>query len=125
MRRMRRCLSGVGHRVYRKETFIGEVPDMNICGCLVHAMPERAAAVRSALEATAGVEVHAEAEDGRLVVVVEDTDHRYASETIMALHQIPGVVSLTLNFHHFEEPGAARIPAPEQSADGGLTHDNL
>ena len=52
---------------------------------------------------TQGVEVHAEAEDGRFVVVVEDTADRLASETIMDLHQIPGVISLSLTYHHFED----------------------
>ena len=58
-----------------------------------------------------GVEIHAKSDDGRFVIVVEDTGERRASETIMALHQIPGVVSLTLTYHHFEEPGGA-MPRP-------------
>ena len=77
---------------------------MNICGCLVHVARDDLAAARSAMEAMAGVEVHAQTEDGRLVVVVEDTKAAFASDTIMALHQIPGVYSLTLNYHHFEDP---------------------
>ena len=76
---------------------------MNICGCLVHVAPDRAEAARVAITETQGVEVHAEAEDGRFVVVVEDTSARLASETIMDLHQIPGVISLSLTYHHFEE----------------------
>ncbi|MEN9063467.1 chaperone NapD [Ponticoccus litoralis] len=36
--------------------------------------------------------------------MVEDTEAAFASDTIMALHQIPGVYSLTLNYHHFEDP---------------------
>ncbi len=76
---------------------------MNICGCLVHVAPERTAAARVAMAATGGVEVHAEGGDGRFVIVVEDTDRRPASETIMTLHQIPGVISLTLTYHHFED----------------------
>jgi len=82
---------------------------MNICGCLVHVTPERLCPARAAMEAMSGVEVHAEAEDGRLVVVVEDTEAAFASDTIMALHHVPGVISLTLNYHHFEEP-APRVP---------------
>ncbi len=55
------------------------------------------------MEKFRGVEVHAQSDDGRIVVVVEDTPDRFASETIMDLHQIPGVISLTLTYHHFEE----------------------
>lgn len=76
---------------------------MNICGCLVHVNRDLVDAARENMEQIHGVEVHAQTEDGRLVVVVEDTDQALASETIMALHQIPGVITLTLNYHHFED----------------------
>ncbi len=92
---------------------------MNICGCLVHATPDKVDRVSDAANAMAGVEVHARTEEGRLVVVVEDTEDRRASETIMEMHQIPGVVSLTLTYHHFEDPqdGATRQPQPALSSN--------
>jgi len=76
---------------------------MNICGCLVHTTPELASSAIMAMAAIKGVEVHARSDDGRIVIVVEDTPERFASETIMDLHQIPGVISLALTYHHFEE----------------------
>ncbi|SDD56552.1 chaperone NapD [Ruegeria marina] len=76
---------------------------MNICGCLIHVAPAALSEARPRIEGMNGVEIHAGTKDGRLVVVVEDTDDAYASDTIMALHQIPGVISLTLNYHHFED----------------------
>lgn len=85
---------------------------MNICGCLVHVAPGHTSAARSAMSAFDGVEVHAESDDGRFVVVVEDTSARLASEIIMDLHQVPGVVSLTLTYHHFEDLAETR-PRPE------------
>ena len=75
---------------------------LNICGCLVHAMPERADDIIAAINATEGSEVHAH-ENGRIVITVEDTDDRRASEQIMDLHQIPGVITISLTYHHFEE----------------------
>ncbi|MEN9063468.1 chaperone NapD [Ponticoccus litoralis] len=36
---------------------------MNICGCLVHVARDDLAQARSAMEAMAGVEVHAQTED--------------------------------------------------------------
>jgi len=75
---------------------------MNICGCLVHVSREALSGARAQMEGMAGVEVHAATPDGRLVVVVEDTAEAPASDIIMSLHQIPGVYSLTLNYHHFE-----------------------
>ncbi|GAB4289894.1 MAG: hypothetical protein Kow0058_09220 [Roseovarius sp.] len=76
---------------------------MNICGCLVHVAPAALPAARPRIEAMDGAEICAATADGRLVVVVEDTDTRPASDTLMALHQIPGVLSLTLHYHHFED----------------------
>lgn len=76
---------------------------MNICGCLAHVVPNHANAAARVMKDTPGVEVHAETEDGRFVIVVEDTPSRLASEIIMDLHQIPGVISLTLTYHHFED----------------------
>ena len=75
---------------------------MNICGLLVHVLPKRLADARALLSAIDGAEVHAAGSDGRLVVTVEDTPARRADQIIMDLHQIPGVVSVTLSYHHFE-----------------------
>jgi len=83
----------------------------NICGCLVHAMPEKVPTLVSAIEASECCEVHAH-EDGRIVVTVEDTDDRRASEIIMDMHQIPGVITVTLTYHHFE-PSGADAAAPQ------------
>ena len=86
---------------------------MNICGCLVHAIPERADFIGERLAAMTGVEVHARSDDARFVVVVEDTGTARASDLIMEIHQIPGVISVTLTYHHFEDlPGAEDAPAP-------------
>jgi len=79
---------------------------LNICGCLVHAMPEMTDSVIAAITAIEGGEVHAH-EDGRIVVTVEDTDDQRASDQIMEMHQIPGVLTVTLTYHHFEELAAS------------------
>lgn len=100
---------------------------MNICGCLVHVAPDRAAAAAAVIAATSGAEVHAAEEDGRFVVVVEDTAGRFASETIMDLHQIPGVISVALTYHHFEEQGPTPSQTPSVTSDqpnaGDPIHD--
>jgi nitrate reductase NapD len=75
----------------------------NICGVLVHTKPENLARVRGKLAALAGVEIHEEAPDGRLVVTVEDTPTSWAAETIQAFHEIEGVLSAALVYHHCDE----------------------
>lgn len=74
---------------------------INICGCLVHTTPERTADVIAAIETAEGSEVHGH-QDGRIVVTVEDTKAKRASDQIMDMHQIPGVLTVTLTYHHFE-----------------------
>lgn len=100
---------------------------MNVCGCLVHAAPDRAEICAEDICAMEGVEIHGQSGDGRFVVVVEDTPVRRASDTIMALHQIPGVLSVTLTYHHFEDladiPAEVLTHSPTQS--GAQPHDHL
>lgn len=88
---------------------------LNICGCLVHAMPEKTDEIIAAIEAAEGREVHAH-ENGRIVVTVEDTALKRASDSIMDMHQIPGVLTVTLTYHHFEELDAdsAEVPSLTQ-----------
>jgi nitrate reductase NapD len=96
---------------------------MNICGCLAHVVPDQADTAAQTMRDTPGVEVHAQSDDGRFVVVVEDTPDRLASEIIMDLHQIPGVISLTLTYHHFEDlaESAPHPEAPSQTTSRRLT----
>ncbi|WP_247738735.1 MULTISPECIES: chaperone NapD [unclassified Shimia] len=68
-------------------------------------MPERVSEIVADIKATEGCEVHAQ-EEGRIVTTVEDTETRRASEIIMDMHQIPGVITITLTYHHFEPSGA-------------------
>ena len=79
---------------------------LNICGCLVHALPEREDQVITAIAAMDGCEVHAN-ENGRVVVTVEDTGTKRASDQIMDMHQIPGVLTVTLTEPLGEHPAAA------------------
>jgi nitrate reductase NapD len=82
---------------------------LNICGCLVHALPHMTGDIIAAINATDGGEVHGH-KDGRIVITVEDVPGKRASDQIMDLHQIPGVLTVTLTYHHFEEPGAETAP---------------
>ena len=75
---------------------------MNISGVVVRAHPKHLATVQSQLGAMPGVEVHAATDDGRMVVTVED-DAANMVATINAFHDIKGVVSASLIYHHFDE----------------------
>ncbi len=47
-----------------------------------------------------GVEVHAGADIGKLVVTIEDTPLSQAADTIGELNQVPGVINATLIYHY-------------------------
>ncbi|HYD30020.1 MAG TPA: chaperone NapD [Azospirillaceae bacterium] len=74
----------------------------NVCGVLVHAQLQRLPAARAGLSALPGVEVHQVADDGRMILTVEDADGVTAAQTLAQLNQIEGVVSAALVFHHCE-----------------------
>ena len=67
-------------------------------------MPKRSGGVavdfnRQPLAALPGVEIHQEAEAGRLVVTAIDRDGAFALDQIAAINRIPGVVSTLLVYH--------------------------
>ena len=80
---------------------------MNICGVLVHAVPDRVDEVAAALARLPGVELHGRADAGRLIVTVEDTADGAASDALARIHALPGVVAAALVYHHFEPDGDA------------------
>jgi nitrate reductase NapD len=80
---------------------------MNIAGVVIHARPEKLAGVEAQLLKLPGVEVHATAEDGRMVVTVEDEESRLG-DTVMAFQNVDGVLSASLIYHHFEESEEAQ-----------------
>ncbi|MGW8227983.1 MAG: chaperone NapD [Gammaproteobacteria bacterium] len=80
---------------------------MNIAGVVIHARPEKLAGVEAQLLELPGVEIHATADDGRMVVTVEDEESRLG-DTVMAFHNVDGVLSASLIYHHFEDSEEAQ-----------------
>lgn len=78
----------------------------NVCGVLVHAMPERVGEVCAALALIDGVEVHETTKGGRVIVTLEDVPGMPAVEQLAEIHRLQGVVAAALVYHQFE-PDAA------------------
>lgn len=76
---------------------------MNISSVVVHAYPQKAAAVSRKLDEMDGVEVHARSPEGKLVVTIEKPDDDSISETLLILQLMPDVLSASMVFHQFEE----------------------
>ncbi len=75
----------------------------NICGLLVHAKPSHQESVAAALAALPGVEVQQTSDDGRMVVIVEDTEGVWAGDSITQISNIKGVLSSALVYHQSAE----------------------
>lgn len=79
---------------------------ISIAGMLVHANPERLEAVQQHLTHLPGVEVHAVTPEGKLVVTVDESETQTRGESLMRLHEIEGVLSASMIYHHFEHDAA-------------------
>ena len=79
---------------------------MNISGVVVRAFPEKIQAVEDILLSMEGVEVHGHNDDGRMVVTIEQTNTREASDVILQMQNVPGVLSTMMIYHQFEDEHA-------------------
>lgn len=83
---------------------------MNISSVVIRAHPDKLAAVQAALLAIPGVEIHAVTEASRLAVTLEDSSTGRAADTYVALHEIPGVLTVTLIYQYDDAEHGVAIP---------------
>lgn len=82
---------------------------MNIAGVLVNSHPDHVDSVRRALSAMRGVEVHAATPEGRIVVTVDDDSPDRLADRFRSFHDLSGVLSAAVVYHHFESDCAEEI----------------
>ena len=79
------------------------MPDtIHISSLVVHVRPDRCAAVRVAIAALAGAEVHAGTEDGKLVVVLETPSEAETLARIDAINDMQGTIAASLIYHEID-----------------------
>lgn len=76
---------------------------MDISSVVLWARPERRAGVRAWLGATPGVQIHADCDDGRFVLTIEDTPGRSAAEALLKLHDVDGVINASLVYRYCDD----------------------
>ena len=76
---------------------------MNITSAVVYATPPSRAQVRASLVALSGVEIHAETDDGRFIITVEDVPGTRSGETVMRLHQLDGVQFAAMVYQYSDD----------------------
>ena len=75
---------------------------LNITSIILGVAPKDATEVSAQLKKIDGVEVHAIADDGRMIVTIESGDEDNTSNTFEMIRQLPGVISAALVFHQYE-----------------------
>lgn len=75
---------------------------VNISSVILGVLPDGTDQVRKQLLALKGVEVHAVADDGRMIVSIESAAEDDTVGIFEAIRQSPGVLSASLVYHHYE-----------------------
>ena len=75
---------------------------VNICGVLVQTKPEKANFVAQTLTGISGVDVHHQTDNGQIVITIEDTRTRFASDIITEVNGVDGVLVASLVYHQCE-----------------------
>lgn len=75
---------------------------MNISGLIVYAQPASFAKLRASLAEIPGVEVHATASEGRMVVTVERPTDGEMTGVFDRIGALDGVAATALVYHHDE-----------------------
>lgn len=73
---------------------------MSILGCLLRVKTEKLSHVLAVLKVTEGVDVAINGGDGRLVMVIEDTQTIGAAQTFAAISLLPDVLSSLLVYEY-------------------------
>jgi len=76
---------------------------MKIVSLVLKFLPERADEVRAGIEAVPGASVANDAGDGRMIVVVEDGEGYSTADSIIKVHHVPHVMSVTLAYEYSDE----------------------
>lgn len=86
--------------------------EYNICGVVIHAMADKIDKIEHTLAQTTGIEVHANTEQGRLVVTVESEDSQYVADTIDSFKDIDGVLTASMIYQFCDKPNTTNQGAP-------------
>ena len=75
---------------------------INICGVLLQTKPEKADFVIETLTDIAGVDIHHQTDNGQIIITIEDTETRFASDIITDVSGVDGVLVASLVYHQSE-----------------------
>jgi len=76
---------------------------INVCGVLIHTLPEHSASVKLELETEPGVEVHSVTDDGRLIVTIEKDTQEETGHTLNHFSGMENVITASFIYQYFDQ----------------------
>ncbi len=76
---------------------------MKIVSLVLKYLPAERAAVQQAVEQVSGASVAHDQGDGRMLVLIEDGEGYAVSDSIIQVHQVPHVMSVTLAYEYSDD----------------------
>ena len=77
--------------------------EVHISSMIVLASPNGLQSVKNAIETLHGVEIHAESDSGKLVVVLESDSQTYTTDVIDKINNFEHVLSTSLVYHQIDQ----------------------
>ena len=93
---------------------------MSICSLVVFTKPEATETVKAEIEKRKGCEVPGY-EAGKLVVLMDHPSRDVMSQTIMDIHNLTGVITVSLVYEYFEDNDSAAQAASEGTEKAART----
>ena len=108
---------------------------MKIISLVLKFLPEHAAAIAAGVAQVAGASVAMDNGDGRMIVLIEDGDNYSTADSIIEVHQVPHIMSVTLAYEYTDDdlpaplpldaPNFAALQAPPDTATNSGAHAEL
>ncbi|MDD2884634.1 MAG: chaperone NapD [Dechloromonas sp.] len=76
---------------------------MKIVSLVLKYLPEHSAFIQQAVEQVAGASVAHDQGDGRMLVLIEDGEGYAVSDSIIQVHQVPHIMSVTLAYEYSDD----------------------
>jgi nitrate reductase NapD len=82
---------------------------MTICSLVVQTLPKHLKRVSQTLTAINGVEIHAQDEQGKLIVSIDHPSRSYCGNTMTRMTRLEGVMSTSLVYEYQEDLDASSV----------------
>ena len=86
--------------------------ELHICSLAVHVFPSHLDLVQDLISRLHGIEIHAVAADGRIVVTIEAENAAEIPDLIAEIKGLAGVISAALAFHQTELRDGTGVGGP-------------